>query len=279
MQSRLLKKMSYLIVFPISDIHLEFRKNKIKSFQFFLPQPNLDQLKLYAPYETCLLIAGDLGYPNHKIYSDFLRFCKQRFDHIILTSGNHEYYKQNGTYVTTQTIDDKIQQVCKDIGCHYLQKSTTFIQLKNRTIHFAGCTFWSEIPTDKQSIAECNMNDFLHIMTPNFKFWKCKEFNETHQDHLNWLQKVLDEEKIDIVLTHHLPTFDLISSGYKNSDFNCCYASESLRALNIDKVKFWVCGHSHEYTKLIRNETTFLLNPLGYPGEKTFYSKDLFFVV
>lgn len=273
------KNKKKLIIFPISDIHLEFRKNKVKTFAVFLPQPDTNDLKQYEPCETCLLIAGDLGYPSHAIYSDFLNLCKQKFNHVILTSGNHEYYKQKGTFVSTQVIDDKIHEVCKETGCVYLQKSTTSISLQNRTVTFAGCTLWSFIPAHQQSIVEMNMNDFSHLMTPNFKFWRSKEFNETHIDHLAWLKNILSKETIDVVITHHLPTFDLISPSFKNSDVNCCYASDSLKELNYHDLKFWVCGHSHEFTEKTIDQTTFITNPLGYPGEKTGYIKNKYFVI
>lgn len=226
-----------------------------------------------------MLIAGDLGYPNHKIYADFLKFCKERFNHVVVTSGNHEYYKQKGTYVTTSLIDEKIQQVCSDLGCVYLQKSTTSIKLHDKIINIAGCTLWSHIPSDKHNISQMSINDFSHIMTPNFKFWQFHDFNANHQDHLEWLTQTLVSQKIDIVITHHLPTFDLIPAYFKNSEFNCCYASDCFSSLNCPSVKYWVCGHSHESMQLVKNNTTFVLNPLGYPGEKTQYNKQRYFVL
>jgi hypothetical protein len=268
-----------LIVFYLSDIHLEFRKNKAKSFDVFVPTIDHIELESYFPYETCLLIAGDLGYPNHKIYADFLKFCKQRFNHVVLTSGNHEYYKQKGTYVTTESIDETIQQICSQLGCVYLQKSTTSIRLHDKLINIAGCTLWSHIPQDKKITAQMNMNDFSHIMTPEFKFWNCDDFNETHQDHLEWLKEILSTTKIDIVMTHYLPTFDLIPAYFKNSELNCCYASESFSSMHCSSVKYWVCGHSHESMQIVKNTTTFVLNPLGYPGEITHFNKQKYFVL
>lgn len=272
-----------LFLFPISDVHLEFRKNKVKSFDVFIPFVDEHKLKLISqfPYETCLIIAGDLGYPSHQIYYDFLKYCKTKFNHVILTSGNHEYYKQKGTYVSTEIIDTKITEICRELGCVFLQQCTTQLDVGNRKLTFAGCTLWSFIPPDKEIDAQLNMNDFSHLMTPAFKFWTCADFNQMHKTHSEWLKFTLESQKVDVVVTHHLPTSDLIDPVFKKfqkSSLNCCYASDCVNSMNVSNVSLWICGHSHHAVET-KNETTFIVNPLGYPGEKTGFNKEKYFIV
>lgn len=60
----------------ISDIHLEFGACK--------------QIKKYAYY---LIIAGDLGYPEHKLFKEFLLNVSKTFNTVFYVSGNHKYYQ------------------------------------------------------------------------------------------------------------------------------------------------------------------------------------------
>lgn len=53
---------------------------------------------------------------------------------------------------------------------------------------------------------------------------------------------------------------------YKNSDLNCAIANTDCDDL-INKVDYWICGHTHKYNLQFINKCTLLCNPYGYLSE------------
>ena len=80
----------------------------------------------------------------------------------------------------------------------------------------------------------------------------------------------LYQGKTIIVLSHHLPSFQLISPQYKDNQSNVAYAS-NLEYL-MDKVEHWACGHSHSKNEIKIDQCLCVLNPVGYPSEKIVYN-------
>ena len=79
---------------------------------------------------------------------------------------------------------------------------------------------------------------------------------DTHGPHHKW-----------IVMSHHMPSFDLIDPKYlsdKFSDMNHAFAT-NIAVAQDPRIVAWVYGHTH--TPLQRDK--FYCNPIGYPGENT----------
>ena len=64
----------------VSDIHLELRK--VKNIPIIKP---IDE-------NTYLALCGDIGNPFAPSYKSFLDIHSKLFVHILIVSGNHEYY-------------------------------------------------------------------------------------------------------------------------------------------------------------------------------------------
>ena len=85
-----------------------------------------------------------------------------------------------------------------------------------------------------------------------------------------------EETKTKIIVTHHLPIYDLISDEYKDDASNSGYASQlndKLRKLDFD---YWVCGHTHKSKdydfKLNSGKVVkFIVNPKGYNRENPLF--------
>ena len=72
-----------------------------------------------------------------------------------------------------------------------------------------------------------------------------------------------------IVITHHLPTFKVIHSKYKDSiELNSFFASNSDELIS-DPVIYWIYGHTHTASSHNINGVKVLCNPKGYPNEKS----------
>jgi hypothetical protein len=139
-----------------------------------------------------------------------------------------------------------------------LQKSKFVLQLPNRQINFLGCTLWSLMT--KQTFSMMNDNKAVD---------NCNDIVKLHYDHEQWLRKELSDEtntNDTVVITHHIPSHDLIHSKFRYSRINDGFCSDMNHMFDY-KINFWIFGHSHESVKCMMKSTYCASNPGGYPGE------------
>lgn len=252
----------------ISDIHLEFYKD-INILDFVSP---------CAPY---LAICGDLGYPHLDNFKEFITQASKLYTKVFYVSGNHEYYTcKNDSLPTIEEIDNQIETICNSLGnVYYLNDKE---HLLTNDIVILGTTLWTDIPEDKQMRIQQIVNDYRYIYTTedDCKCTITSEFTTAlHNDHVKWLTKKLEEHKDKkvIILTHHLPSFEMISEMYKGSDMNYAFASDLDYLIEkYDGIKFWLCGHTHSNMEVKINNCICITNPLGYKNENKHYNKERF---
>ena len=230
-----------------SDLHLEFIKpHKIKKFIQKIPSGN---------NEICIL-AGDIGNPYQENYDIFMNFISKNFKKTFYITGNHEYYNK------TKTI-----QETNDFLENYFQQFDNISFLNNNYENydnycFIGTTLWSKIidPTYK-------INDTYSI--PNFDYI---QYNKLNMLSVEFLQDALQKNENCIVITHHMPSSSLIDIKYKTLQMEpyhqwfYCNMDELIET-NGNKIKYWIYGHTHTPSNVIKNEIQFLCNPIGYPNE------------
>lgn len=225
----------------ISDIHLEFYKN--------------EEIVKIIPSAPILCLCGDIGYPEDKKYDIFLEWSSKNYEKVFLITGNHEYYNKKKSI---KEINDIIQTKVN------LHSNITFLNNKIEEYHgytFIGCILWSSIPFGIKRYELNQFNDFKKI-----KSMSIENYNILHLKDLLFLKRSLTDNKNIICLTHHLPSLELISEKYKDSDLNYMFAS-NLNYLITENIKLWICGHSHDGNTKIINEVICTLNPHGYPKE------------
>lgn len=102
-----------------------------------------------------------------------------------------------------------------------------------------------------------------------------------HLRDVAWLEEQLQLTSPDydstVVMTHHLPSYSLVSSQYANSPLNVFYAS-NLDHLVI-KANVWLCGHSHTPQSISIGSCRCYLNPVGYTHQQTGYDLNLMIAV
>lgn len=247
----------------MSDIHLEFWKNKYPKFEPVFPG------------KTYLALLGDIGYPHSKNYEDFLNHHSKIFEKILIISGNHEYYTSKTKQYTMDDIENKINEICSRYNnIYYLQKSSLNI---GNTL-FLGCTLWTNISLSK----ECKsfMNDYSNIYISNKDRSYGRTFNtyidknslygrkkkhiqpykdeleilhisEKHLDMKSWLFKEIEDNKDKniIILTHHPPSFKMLDEHNlidSNGLLKYFYASDLDEDISkLYNVDHWLCGHTH----------------------------------
>ena len=264
-----------------SDLHLEFYDSKALSDAFFqtLVEP--------VPGTDVLILAGDIGYVERSSTKQFLAWCCKCWPHVIWVLGNHEYYNKRPSdewhcsSSKTLTMAEK-----EDLAESYMLTHVNLYVLANTYVvipgfeqfRFVGTTLWTDIPEDKRASLSYYMGDFVYIQSavnpPNP--FSVDEWVDLHYDSREFLQDQFQDAKSQnqktIVITHHLPTYDLILPQYKGSSHNCGFASHCDDLLQEPSVVAWFCGHSHgqrelQIEKKLGGSTQVVLNARGYKNE------------
>ena len=222
----------------ISDIHLEFGKFKL---------PISDEDK-----NTTLIIAGDLGIG--KMARPWLEYYCKYFKKVIYILGNHEFYHNDmnkiRTFWNTFTLDNLTVLDNSIITCE------DFI--------IFGATLWTNFnnknPMD-MLLAEHKMNDFVNIKNNNRKLTTDDVYQE-HQITINELSKYQNCNLI--IITHHLPSFQSISTGFRNDHLSYAYASDLIDTIITLNPRLWIHGHTHVSFDYNFQNTRIICNPRGY---------------
>jgi hypothetical protein len=113
-------------------------------------------------------------------------------------------------------------------------------------------------------------SDYQHIQeltTP-------QDYLRQHRQDVRWLEKVLQADDFKgprMVVTHHLPSLQLIEPRYQTPtpNRNGYYASGCEHLLPM--CDGWLCGHTHSPIDQIVSGTRCISNPVGYPWENSPY--------
>lgn len=271
----------------VSDLHLD---NESPPFSM-----------LIQPASPNLALCGDVGKPYSQIYRDFLKWCSERWAKVFIITGNHEYFLDKpDNNKTVEKIDAYIESLCKSIGPNlfFLQKGV-FLEDKYK-IAIIGATLWSA-PNIRHwdKLVDGHIGDpgskgeYNAIFKPDENTGRLRplhpvDITSLHMDHRFFISKELGtyaefvpKDYRVIVLTHHLPTYSLISASFTDYHLHSCYASDQESLLK-EPVVAWICGHSHE-PKTLRFDfsgTLVTMNPLGYKNQsKEKYSRTATIVV
>ena len=252
----------------VSDVHLELYKQRPSKVDRF-------HIRAEAPY---LILAGDIGDPSSDVYTRFLTRLSTMFRRIFIVAGNHEYYAYN----RDEDIRSCAKPNCEDwidvVNARIKAVTARFsnVEFLNNThcnivefgIVIFGATFWTDIlPVEKEEVM-CNVNDYQQI--PGLTIEKVISM---HRASRNALRKLLQSMRTTanaagckmsrvIVVSHHLPSYQLIDPRFKDSKTNSSYATDIPEA-QCDDIVAWVAGHTHRQSQLGK----FFVNPIGYKGE------------
>ena len=246
----------------ISDLHLEFHdkhdSGSINPEMFLTP---------VAPY---LVLAGDIGIPHLKAYGAFLHWCSQRWKHVFLIAGNHEYYNVRCLIKTDmETKKQQIRAVCKPFSnVHFLDCDSFYVPETN--VRVLGCTLWTEIPDCIKDKVITYMNDTRQILYEKEVPFFPPTQTQIHEQQKQWLHQEIHKCELTnercLIITHHLPSYSLIHEKYKGNPLNACFASDC-EDLFRPPVKGWICGHTHTGMKIQIHGIPCVVNPQGYPHE------------
>jgi hypothetical protein len=246
-----------------SDLHLEF----------FDKTPFQPLLKPVAPV---LVLAGDVGRPDMRSYRDFMQHCARNWDQVFVVAGNHELYNGKKLRHPAQMRLDMCETICGEWSnvCFMNRKAVTW-----GGVRFLGATLWTDMAGfhDSPQLQQ-QYNDFYQIYVESGRPLTVADIVAWYQRDLAWLEQELPKsEAPTVVITHHLPSWAMVSPRFASSPLNSAFASVADHMIE-PPVKAWIAGHTHVgMTVPFAGGILGLTNPLGYPGEiGTGYCRELF---
>ncbi len=250
--------------FCISDLHLElFRESLTEVDWSFIEK---------WPLATCLILAGDIGSPllRRDLLHEFLFRVKKKYGTVFYLPGNHEYYNYDG-HTSRAEIEQMLQKICIEVNiCFLLRNSYLFNGIK-----FVGVTLWTH-PSEESYLTNTDVSK-------GKIFTSREEILQLHHAEYKFLdQELLHSQKENIptvVVTHHLPSYQMIHERYKYFKGNDLFASVTLESLPKEvfpTILYWCAGHTHE--RVVREKgqwegiikdlpLTAITNPVGYRRE------------
>jgi len=234
----------------ISDIHMNVRRDE--PFEWFV-----------RPVADVLVIAGDF-YPIKYLddapprVADFIKYLQDGWKQVIWVPGNHDYKGM----------------VYRDIRMDRMNESLGNVTIAhNATVDFDGVRFvcttlWTRIPPQHEMKVKNYLHDFNEI--GNFNPFHYNKLNATCTEWLRWAVDDLDYRRQKfVVVTHHLPMWNLVSDPYRNMDETYGFANTDIDDL-VEKygMAAWVYGHSHDYREDEAFGTLLIRNPVGYPNQR-----------
>lgn len=231
-----------------SDVHNEFHDD--------LPE-FIESLDKTA---DVLVLAGDIDSHN-QIGATLETFC-EAYPQVVFVPGNHEFYETSITKLhnSLMTVQENIPNL------HYLHPEEPSVLINGQ--HFLGSTLWyPDLPGN--ILHRHMMSDFHKI--EGFEPWV---YNQNARFIENFLELVTEET---IVVSHHLPSYDVVQPFWRGSGLNRFFVSECKKEIEEKQPKAWLHGHSHTPAQVMIGKTRICLNPRGYPDEGPYTENDLLF--
>jgi predicted phosphodiesterase len=254
----------------LSDLHLEINQQ----------YPSYE-IPLCAKH---LILAGDIGrLVDYDNYRNFLQKQTDRFEHVFLVLGNHEFY--NGTFAEGLEKARRLEREPALNGRLVVLHRKRY-NIPGSRVTILGCTLWSKVPHESKDIVRSKIKDFQKI-----EGWTVEDHNAAHESDLAWLldeihsaqqqdktaEKQSQKQSL-LVVTHHAPSIRKTSSPqHVHSPWNSAFGTDILSQIT-NGVKVWVFGRTHYTTDFKEGGIRVVSNQQGYvlPWSKSVDTKNKF---
>ena len=241
-----------------SDLHLEFRENwRI--------------LKQEDPMDVrgdILVLAGDIGYLGDDNYQThpFWDWASENYQQVIVALGNHEFYK---FYDLSSMHDGLVGEIRPNV--HYYYNAVVRLQ----DVDLIVSTLWAHIDLKDAYLTEHCVTDFRRILYGE-NILTSADFNHEHNRCLDFIKRSVSESDADhkIVITHHVPSFQLMSPEFAGSQINGAFTVELADYIEGSGIDYWIYGHSHRNIDKTIGTTRCVSNQFGYASHGEHYTFD-----
>ena len=224
-----------------------------------------------VPVAPILVLAGDVCSAWDSHFYTFLAWCSRSWRIVIFVPGNHEYYCDPSTPYTIEETDTHMYRLTSSFpNVVFLQSGASYV-LPGTRIRFVGATLWSAISPSIWDEIAGKKGDFKSTFSATH--WQVRHTTPADINSRHYFQKAHLASAIAphyhgetlIVVTHHMPSMQLLEDHYKGEKWCSCYASNSDELL-LPNITAWICGHSHRATqwKAPYGGPTVYMNARGY---------------
>ena len=234
----------------MSDVHLEFRR--------------VEGAPVFQPRAPILALIGDIGNPSMKNWRQFLWRNADRYEHVFLVAGNHEFYLS-----TPEIAKEKMRRICsKKPNLHFLDND--FFDI-TPDIRIVGTTLWSNPLEKHHKYLQDNMSDYSQIGKTDTTYIIPADVAEWHSHARKFIEDQRQWAKTNgkqlVILTHHAPIPQALPKEQRKTWIASGYTTD-LRELFGPPIILWAYGHTHiAYDKVVRG-TRIVSNPLGYKTQR-----------
>jgi len=215
------------------------------------------------------MILGDLSNPLDPSFRAFFDYYSPRFEKIFYISGNHEYYCEGLTFDKAERL---IRNVCGEYSNVVCLNNGVF-ELDPNTV-IIGTVLWTRIAgIDFDFKSE---DDYMYIYSEPGILATPQFITQLYMESVKWLSQMLDQykDKTVIVMTHHMPSFELIHKKFRNGFVLERHASHlDYLIMAYDNIEYWLCGHTHVNMNVTIGSCVCLTNPRGYRDENSYDKK------
>ena len=231
----------------MSDLHLEFWENSRYMKHLEIPVTG-----------DVLVLAGDIFYLKDSMapLRNFWKWASEHYRQVLLVPGNHEYYN----YCDVMERGLQWKWMFRD-NVGYYQNQVVRID----DTDFILSTFWSQISPQDEYYVWKGMNDFRQTRY-NDKLLNPEQYNSMHKFCREFVEKSIAEStaKHIVVVTHHLPTLQVVAAQHLGSVLNSAFATECGDMIAANPIDVWIYGHSHTNVQAQIAQTRIVSNQLGY---------------
>ncbi len=247
-------------VFAISDLHIDYEKNKLWLFS----------LSEYDYKKDILIVAGDITDKLDLLEKSF-QYLAKIFHKVLYIPGNHELW------VARSEIENSIEKY------HHICKCADDNGISRDIYHYNGTSIvpllgWYDFsfgePGEKIKKA---WNDFYACEWP-----KGFDLTDVTKFFVEQNTKYLDTQNEKIIsFSHFLPTIDVMPRTIPGK-FHYIYpvlGSNLLgEQLKILKPQIHIYGHSHVNRNIHIDGIEYINNAFGYPNENHITCKELYLI-
>lgn len=252
----------------VSDLHVEMMANTATIHQELVPRCD------------AIALCGDIGKPGSKSYNELIAHCSEKFRHVFVVLGNHEYYKDKMSDVESRFA--KLHSQFPNV--YPLNRTELRVDIGDRRLRILGCTLWSHIPDNAMVAVTTLLNDYkliyrTHIGSGDDRTTRItfEDTNEFHRRDRDWLQAKFNEDTATptIVLTHYAPSMVGTSDpAFEGKLTNHGFAT-NLSSMFQPNIRLWAFGHTHYQCDYLHQGTRIVTNARGYTTkERVGYQPD-----
>jgi predicted phosphodiesterase len=297
----------------VSDLHLEFYYDlwdavvvdSINQRLTIDPETKLSHLalqhfdKVLAPLpddaKTVLVIAGDLATVRHSArITNFLRLALDRFERVIYVLGNHEFYRLSlpGTESELLKAVRAVEPLAEALDTRlFIAGNTTKSivledELTNESVGFIFGTMWTDF-NGGDPVAKLTCQRYIQDFRLIYRWFDTLDpilpgdvatvYYASWQDMKTMLQRNNAEGLKTVVITHHMPSHDLVDAQYRRDAtsllVNGAFAANADELILNYEPALWLYGHTHTPGRTMIGRTECVCNAYGYPNERNLQEK------